>query len=114
MSSIGQSTSRPLRDYDTGQIIANFPDQLARAFDLEAGTELSFAAVDDGITIYLDPSNAPCYAPRRRLRRQNSEFVVNIPADVVDAHGLDATHDVDYGKPHDRRIPLTFQEATDD
>jgi|GEM_PF-5451707 len=110
MSSIGHSASRPLRDYGRGQILANFPGHLVREFGLEAGAELAF---DDG-HIYLDPENAPCYAPTRRLRRQSGEFVVNIPETVVDERELDDNHAIDYRKPADRRIPYAFQEARDD
>lgn len=110
MSSIGTSVSRTIRDYGGGETIVNVPDQLVAHLDLTDGDEIAFDDDHQHIYLYPDPDEAPVIAPTRKLRRNNGEFTLNLPADVVEAHELDNSKTIDYRQPSDGRIPVTVQE----
>lgn len=87
MSSIGQTTTRSLRDEGKEWII-NIPEALQIELGLSTGDELAWDGDDDKLEL-CRPENAGCYAPTRVVRSKSGELVINVPAEIVTDRGLE-------------------------
>lgn len=112
MSQSKNPRERKLRT-NSGRTDVNIPPQLATELDLEKGQKVAVHDGDDhdGITYYTDPTDAPTYAFIRKVQ-YTDEYLVNVPARIINGRGLDHDQNVEWGEPDAGVVELTPTEAT--